>query len=888
MCLDAICIPPSGSTGCAAPYESCGGGAYCANLAHDSSNCGACGQACPAGEVCNGTGVCAASCVASEALCSGRCVDTLSDQNDCGGCGTACAAGQACSNGACSATCAASYASCGAGAAAYCADAANDPVNCGGCGLTCAPGASCVGGSCTVPCPAPFVTCGGACTDTRYDPGNCGGCGAACAAGDYCDQGACENPAGVDAGYDAGFDAGPRGTSYDASYPAVYAPDAGGQTGLLPGPDGGVTAGAYATFGSDFFYLANSGDGTISRVEVPSAGPPVEQARYFCLVPIDNHGLEPMHNGKDIWQSAGVDQYNPVDAGVNYPAHLGVDRRGSAWVLLPGTSFTTTVTSQPGVTEILDVGDHLADCTPRCHQRHALAPGQSFTEGVPLQLLRGGTITLSPPTVIAPGTSYATTYYCEDVGADPTGLVETDPRNYDDCIKMSIPLGAPNPDPNADPDGLTLGYGFPRSTTFAPNCDPVTGQCDVWIAMWDGLGELRLAYASPYAGGAPYDVAKVVPTGVNPFSNAIDCSGILWTGTVGTGTLGAVTTIPLSVPADGINVPAETLLTPAAGIPNFSSCTQFDIAADLKGRIWLSGWEAGGWICSFDTAAFLADYTAVAAGTLPLAVFVADMNAAWKSYDLAAQYPGGNGRAIAIDQKNDIFESFDEGSASAVAFNPDVVGTVPCNSPNDAGATCPNGSWLWPLAASSGAGNDLSVALDLDANGNVWLGNYGSASAVEFNGTTGAFLDRVPLGDDIDPEPSDFTGHNARSFAAVPGLYSQTFAGCAGGTVNETWETVAYSATVPAGTDLALQVVASATASPDGGVAIPICQSVQNGNCVGTSCTPCGNPIDLAAFNVPPSPYLIVQVTLIPPVCGTNGGLPAPVLYDIAATGNCP
>ncbi len=191
VCLDDICIPPSGTSGCAAPYTSCGQGTYCANLAFDSSNCGACGQACAAGTFCNGAGVCSATCLGSEALCSGRCVDTLADENNCGKCGARCPAGQACSNGACAATCAAPYSTCGSGTSAYCADEANDPVNCGGCGLTCAAGASCVGGACGVPCPAPFVTCAGVCTDTTWDPGNCGGCGAACPAGGWCVKGSC-------------------------------------------------------------------------------------------------------------------------------------------------------------------------------------------------------------------------------------------------------------------------------------------------------------------------------------------------------------------------------------------------------------------------------------------------------------------------------------------------------------------------------------------------------------------------------------------------------------------------------------------------------------------------------------------------------------------------
>ncbi len=196
VCLGQVCIPTSGGA-CSPPYVACRGasGLYCANVLQDSSNCGACGESCPAGMVCNGAGQCAATCVASEAVCGGRCASLATDQANCGACGKACPAGQACSGGTCAATCALPYAACGLGAGAYCADERVDPSNCGACGKTCAAGESCEGGACATPCPAQFVVCGATCVDERFDPGNCGGCGVACPAGDYCRLGACTAPA---------------------------------------------------------------------------------------------------------------------------------------------------------------------------------------------------------------------------------------------------------------------------------------------------------------------------------------------------------------------------------------------------------------------------------------------------------------------------------------------------------------------------------------------------------------------------------------------------------------------------------------------------------------------------------------------------------------------
>ena len=127
VCVDDLCIPTSGLTGCAPPYQPCqnDGGPYCANLLMDSTNCGACGTTCPTGDICNGLGVCAVTCIASESKCLGAagslCVNLQSDDVDCGQCGQACPAGQSCSAGVCAPTCAVPFATCGPATAIYCA-----------------------------------------------------------------------------------------------------------------------------------------------------------------------------------------------------------------------------------------------------------------------------------------------------------------------------------------------------------------------------------------------------------------------------------------------------------------------------------------------------------------------------------------------------------------------------------------------------------------------------------------------------------------------------------------------------------------------------------------------------------------------------------------------
>src|SRR5687767_7985602 len=64
---------PTGPTSCRQNEAQCG--AACANLRTDPANCGACGTACTAGQVCD-LGRCAAGCSAGLLQCGQSCVDT--------------------------------------------------------------------------------------------------------------------------------------------------------------------------------------------------------------------------------------------------------------------------------------------------------------------------------------------------------------------------------------------------------------------------------------------------------------------------------------------------------------------------------------------------------------------------------------------------------------------------------------------------------------------------------------------------------------------------------------------------------------------------------------------------------------------------------------------
>jgi hypothetical protein len=84
---------------CAPPNVLCGGA--CVNPASDPTNCGACGNFCPAGNQCV-NGLCQmGACVAPNILCGTNCVNLQNDPLNCGLCGQLCSGTQACINGVC-------------------------------------------------------------------------------------------------------------------------------------------------------------------------------------------------------------------------------------------------------------------------------------------------------------------------------------------------------------------------------------------------------------------------------------------------------------------------------------------------------------------------------------------------------------------------------------------------------------------------------------------------------------------------------------------------------------------------------------------------------------------------------------------------------------------
>ncbi len=189
-------------TACSAGWGDCTAAVVgCETPLGTTANCGACGNACAAGQICD-EGTCkAGGCPFPRVSCGGACRDLGTSPVACGECTTTCPTGGSgdgvCTAGSCdfsSPVCQAGWTAC-AGVPPVCVDTNDDARHCGGCS-PCPPApagavAVCNAGVCGTECAPGFVDCGGVCASLKGDAAHCGTCGNACGAGETCAGGDC-------------------------------------------------------------------------------------------------------------------------------------------------------------------------------------------------------------------------------------------------------------------------------------------------------------------------------------------------------------------------------------------------------------------------------------------------------------------------------------------------------------------------------------------------------------------------------------------------------------------------------------------------------------------------------------------------------------------------
>ncbi len=204
----ATCVAGGCGSTCTAGFADCDGIAAngCESTASDATNCGTCGNVCPAGEQCIDR---RCGCTAGRADCDGSLANgcevntTMGDITHCGACGIRCptpptGATAVCSGGMCrigTVVCTAGRANCDGSDANGCEVVTlSDVNNCGaggagmGCGNRCPSTGgtpACLGGVCTLACNAGLGNCdinasNGCETNTNSSVAHCGACGHGC------------------------------------------------------------------------------------------------------------------------------------------------------------------------------------------------------------------------------------------------------------------------------------------------------------------------------------------------------------------------------------------------------------------------------------------------------------------------------------------------------------------------------------------------------------------------------------------------------------------------------------------------------------------------------------------------------------------------------------
>jgi streptogramin lyase len=500
------------------------------------------------------------------------------------------------------------------------------------------------------------------------------------------------------------LDAGDQSSTVGAGSFATDGGVGGLGNGVKLDPGGNLVLGG-GTVDISFMWIANNDHGWVSKYDTRTGR---EIGRYWSVI------------NRDCAGSAGPPcagaQANGLSAAINYnPSRTAIDRHGDLWVT------NRAIAKQGSVTKI---ANDVSGCIDR-NGNGKIDTSNDFNAD--------GKISTNP---------------ADHEMITPTDF--SDPKQYDECVLFSTPVGGPAP----APDGVAG-----RALAVAAGTQ-ANGPGDIWVGIYHEARAYKLDGNNGQITAVNANGDKSVQLAFGPYGAIVDRLQRLWLVEPGSARLAMIDT--------------ATGTVGAANIEPGANCSSYGIGIDGKNRVWVPGWgQDNGVACRYDHST----------GT-------------WKHFDFSSVLgPSGQhfswGRGIAVDVNGAVYMSGygDANSTKAQLIRFDA----------ETGAVLPFGTAQFVEATDGTTAASIGVALDSD--GNPWVNNY-SGNVMKVDKTTGS-VTRTAQQETGLYTYSDFTGYQLRNYTAPHGSWQRDFEGCAD--VN-TWLTLNWVATVPANTQVQVYV----------------------------------------------------------------------------------
>ncbi len=381
--------------------------------------------------------------------------------------------------------------------------------------------------------------------------------------------------------------------------------------------------------------------------------------------------------------------------------------------------------------------------------------------------------------------------------ANGDGVIDPfDPAEFlgeaDECILWTAAVGGSN--------------GVPRALAIDSGSIPDFGSNgNVWVGVFNESRAIQLN------GDTGEEVASLTlnngSRNVQPYGAAVDAMGFAWFTSIGEGTLAKVDTIGANL----VDIYSKTDGTGCAGA--------YGIAVDVKGRIWLAGFDCN-----------TADRFDPADGT-------------WASIDFGPSL-GPHTRGIAPDLAGTVWIAHTgDGPGHVTRFDAETLVALEIfDLPHH-------------LGASETTNNTIGVGID--RNGACWAisrnDGYQAGSATRI--TPGGNMDSFPVG--LMPYTySDFTGFGLSTVTRPSGWYNMIVAGCEDQDpdnppdVTTDWTFLTWSEIEPPGTNVRMRIKVADTVA-----------DLDTAQWFGPYDAPSPG-VDLDAEGVPDANFMLLQVLL--------------------------